>query len=165
MVDPPACYRNGNLEDHGEKYAVRALPTREEGFTPAGVALYQLAVFGWNRPCTWRQPRALFLEPARRRRLRLSNYWGLDVYQQRRVVVQKESATATYCDHIGSQLPVAREFERAQVRSRGCWNADSEGIGSRRISEETTGSRHKRGIINLSVAASRKPPRPFAFDR
>ena len=147
MVDPSACYRNGNLEDHGEKYAVRAIPTRKEGFTRAGVALYHLAIFGWNRPCTWRQPRG-------------DGDCGsviLDVYQQRRVVVQKESATATYCDHIGSQLPVARESERAQVRSRGCWNADSEGIGSRRISEESTGSRHKRGIITLRVAASRNP--------
>jgi len=44
MVVPPSCYRNGNLEDHGEKRAVRTIPTRKESFTRAILALYHLAI-------------------------------------------------------------------------------------------------------------------------
>lgn len=66
VVVPSPCYRNGNLEDHGEKYAIRTIPTRKEGFTRAGIVLYHLAIFGWDRPYTGRKPRAFFLEPARR---------------------------------------------------------------------------------------------------
>jgi len=45
MVVSPSCYHNGNLEDLREKYAIRTIPTRKEGFTRAILALYHLAIF------------------------------------------------------------------------------------------------------------------------
>lgn len=65
MVVPPACYRNGNLEDHREKRAIRTIPTGKEKFRRAILALYHVAIFVKDHPFTGRKPRVFFLEPAR----------------------------------------------------------------------------------------------------
>ena len=45
VVVPSTCCRNGTLDDHGKKRAIRTLATRKESLTHAIVDLYHMAIF------------------------------------------------------------------------------------------------------------------------